>query len=235
VSLDGQVVVVLGGSSGIGLACAAASADLGAQVTIAARDPERLERAVAKLGAATRAVALDVSDEQAVAALFEAHDRVDHVVVTAGGPVTAPLLPTGLSVQQRVMDVRFWGALHACRHGAPRMPAHGSITLVSGAATARPRPGRPVGVAAGSAVEGLAKAMALELAPRRVNVVAPGPTRTPVLDRHTGPEAMEKLGRRLPVGCLGEPDDVAHAIVFLMTNGFTTGVTLRVDGGYVVA
>jgi NAD(P)-dependent dehydrogenase (short-subunit alcohol dehydrogenase family) len=115
------------------------------------------------------------------------------------------------------------------------MPGHGSITLVSGAATARPRPGRPVGVAAGSAVEALGKAMALELAPRRVNVLAPGPTRTPVLERHSGAEAMAALARQLPVGRLGEPDELAHAVVFLMTNGFVTGITLRVDGGYVVA
>jgi NAD(P)-dependent dehydrogenase (short-subunit alcohol dehydrogenase family) len=235
VRLDGQVVVVLGGSSGIGLACAAACAGLGAAVTIAARDPARLARAAATVGPSTRAVSLDVSDEGAVAGLFDAHERVDHVVVTAGRPVSAPVLTTDLAVQQQVMDVRFWAALYACRHGAQRMRGHGSFTLVSGAATARPRPGRPVGVAAGSAVEGLAKAMALELAPRRVNVVAPGPTRTAVLERHSGAEVMAALGRQLPVGRLGEPGDLAHAVVFLMTNGFITGVTLRVDGGYVVA
>jgi NAD(P)-dependent dehydrogenase (short-subunit alcohol dehydrogenase family) len=235
VDLAGQVVVVLGASAGIGFACAKAAARGGADVTIAARDAAPLADAVAAIGPSTRAFALDVSDEDAVARLFEHHRQVDHVVVMAGGPVTAPLLTTSVAEQHRVMDVRLWGALHACRHAAPRLADHGSITLVSGAATARPQAGRPVGVAAGAAVEGLAKALALELAPRRVNVVAPGPTRTRVLERHLEPPALAALAARLPAGRLGEPSDIADAVLFLMTNAFVSGITLRVDGGYVVS
>ena len=172
-----------------------------------------------------------------MASLFEAHDRVDHVVVVAGEPVTAPLLSTETAEQRGVMDVRFWGAVHACRHAAPRLSPRGTITLCSGAATARPQPGRPVGVAAGAAVEALVRALALELAPIRVNAVAPGPIRTGVFDRHFGERADEvaaALSRTLPVGRVGEPADAADAILFLMSNPYVTGITLRVDGGFVV-
>jgi NAD(P)-dependent dehydrogenase (short-subunit alcohol dehydrogenase family) len=235
--LQDRVVVVIGGSSGIGLACATEAARHGARVTVAARGSGPLRDAVAAIGPTARAVVLDVADEGAVEDLFASHEQVDHVVVVAGGPVSAPLLSTGIARQREVMDVRFWGAVHACKLAAPRLHPHGSITLCSGAATARPQPGRPVGVAAGAAVEGLVRALAVELGPARVNAIAPGPTRTGAFDHHFGEradQAAAALTRRLPVGRMGQAADLAHAVLFLMSNPFVTGITLRVDGGYVV-
>jgi NAD(P)-dependent dehydrogenase (short-subunit alcohol dehydrogenase family) len=236
-AFKGQVVVVVGGSSGIGYACAAEAVRGGARVTIVARGAERLEAAASSLGRGVTAVSLDVADEGAVAGLFDAYDAVHHVVVVAGEPVTAPLLTTDIARQRSVMEARFWGALNVCRSAAPTLAPQGSITLCSGAATARPRPGRPVGVAAGAAVEAFVRAAALEFAPVRVNAIAPGPTRTKVFDQHFGELADERaaaLAQTLPARRMGEPADVAGAVVFLMSNPFVTGITLRVDGGYTV-
>jgi NAD(P)-dependent dehydrogenase (short-subunit alcohol dehydrogenase family) len=236
-AFEGQVVVVLGGSSGIGYACAAEAVRGGARVTIVARRAGPLEVAANTLGRDVRAFSLDVADDVAVARLFDAHEAVDHVVVVAGEPVTAPLLSTDVARQRTIMEARFWGALSICRSAAPKLAPHGSITLCSGAATARPQPGRPVGVAAGAAVEALVRAAALEFAPVRVNAVAPGPTRTKVFDQHFGELADERaaaLAQTLPARRMGEPSDVAGAVVFLMSNPFVNGITLRVDGGYTV-
>jgi NAD(P)-dependent dehydrogenase (short-subunit alcohol dehydrogenase family) len=136
-----------------------------------------------------------------------------------------------VEVFRRSMEVRFWGALWACRYGAPRMDRGGSITLCSGLVAHRPRAGRAVGTAATAAVEAFARAMALELAPIRVNAVCPGGIDTPLLQREFGDkrdELVASLARRLPIG---RPEDVAGAILFLMGNGFVTGITLVVDGG----
>jgi NAD(P)-dependent dehydrogenase (short-subunit alcohol dehydrogenase family) len=236
-ALDGQIVVVVGGSSGIGYACAAEAVRQGARVTIVARRAGALDAAAGALGRNVRTASLDVADGEAVGRLFDAHDTVDHVVVVAGEPVTAPLLTTDIAQQRSVMETRFWGALNVCRSAAPKLTPRGSITLCSGAATARPQPGRPVGVAAGAAVEAFARAAALEFAPVRVNVIAPGPTRTKVFDEHFGDLADERaaaLAQTLPARRLGAPADLAGAVVFLMCNPFVTGVTLRVDGGYTV-
>lgn len=228
-------MVIIGGSSGIGLACAVRAAEAGADVTVAGRDAAKLTDAQRAIGEGVRVAALDIADENAVRRLFVGLERVDHVVVLAGEPISAPLVASDMTLQRRIMDVRFWGALYVCKYAAPKLPAEGSITLCSGVAVLRPQRGRPVGVASAAAVEGLVRALALEFAPIRVNAISPGPTRTGVFDRYFNERAEEvvaSLAERLPVRRIGEPADVAEAILFLMSNSYVTGITLHVDGGY---
>jgi NAD(P)-dependent dehydrogenase (short-subunit alcohol dehydrogenase family) len=233
-SLEGQIVVVVGASSGMGLATAAAAKAAGALVTIVARNRERLEEAQASLGGGVQIAALDAADAAAVAALFEGYERVDHVASFAGEQPVGSAGETTHELYQRALDARVWAARNLCAAAAPRMPETGSFTFCSGVSAWRPRAGRAAGAAATAAVESYARAMAVELAPKRVNTVCPGSFDTPVLDRAFGERKLEALQpylSTLPAGRLGKPDELAHAVLFLMTNGYVTGTVLHVDGG----
>ena len=114
------------------------------------------------------------------------------------------------------------------------MPSDGSFTFCSGVSAYRPRANRSAGAVATAALESFSRTMAVELAPIRVNAICPGPFDTEVLRRAMGPDheaVIERLGASLPLGRIGRPDEIAHAILFLMTNTYTTGITLRIDGG----
>jgi NAD(P)-dependent dehydrogenase (short-subunit alcohol dehydrogenase family) len=233
-SLRGSSVVVIGGSSGIGLATARRAADAGAHVTIVGRDEQRLAAASAQLEGDVRAFVADVADEAAVAKLFASVDEVDHVVNLAGTHVAGTIADLDTSMMRGPVDNRFWGPIHVCKHAPPRMSG-GSITLCTGAGVARPRAGAAIVAAAAGGSEVLAKAMALELAPVRVNVVRPGIVDTPLLDRMAGDrraEVVSSRSKRIPVGRIAQPDEIAHAIEFLMTNDYVTGTVLTVDGGH---
>jgi NAD(P)-dependent dehydrogenase (short-subunit alcohol dehydrogenase family) len=233
-TLEGAAVIVVGGSSGIGLATARAARAQGARVTIAGRSRERLERARAQLGGEVGAVALDVSEDAGVQALFEGAGRVDHVLLTAGSVVLAPRLQPALEALRPALEDRFWGAVRVAKHAAPHMGAGGSITFTSGSAGQRPAPGTALDSASCGAVEALARALALDLAPVRVNALCPGYVDTPLLRGALGARADEVLAgvaSALPARRIGRPEDVAHAALFLMTNGYVTGISLPVDGG----
>ncbi|HEY4332993.1 MAG TPA: SDR family oxidoreductase [Ilumatobacteraceae bacterium] len=233
-SLDGAHVVVLGGSSGMGLATARMAREAGAHVTIVGRDRDRLAAAHASLGDGVRAVAADVADRDALAAAFEGMDRVDHVANLAGEQPAAPVSSTPRDLMARAIDVRVWAAYNACALALPMMNPEGSFTFCSGLSAYRPRAGRSSGAVATGAVEALTRALAVELGPIRVNAICPGPIDTPVLDRAFGAnkvEALRPVTDKLPVPRLGTSDEVADAICFLMRNTYVTGITLHVDGG----
>ncbi len=230
----GTTVVVIGGSSGIGLATARAALGAGADVVITGRSTERLDAAAGVLDGRARTAALDSADEAATRALFETLDVVHHIFVSAGA--VGPGALTADTEQLRpLLETRVWGSVFAAKYGAPRMTAGGSITFCSGVSSIRPRPGgSSVSSASAAAVEALARSLALELAPIRVNVVVPGLVDTPLVsgmfgDRHA--DAMEAVGKTLPVGRVGQPEDIADAVLFLMGNGYVTGTTLIIDGG----
>lgn len=232
--LTERVVVVIGGSSGLGLATAAAAQEAGARVTIVARDTHRLEQARQRLGGEVRTAALDAADSEAVDRLFAGFDRVDHVASFTGEQPVGAVAETTHEQYQRSLDARVWAARNLCATAAPLMSAGGSFTFCSGVSAWRPRAGRSSGAAATGAVEAYARAMAVELAPIRVNTVCPGSFDTPVLDRAFGDrkaEMMQPYLSKLPAGRLGRPDELAHAVLFLMTNEYVTGTVLHIDGG----
>jgi len=233
-SLRDASVVVIGGSSGIGLATARRANDAGARVTIVGRDERRLESARDQLGGDVRSFALDVADEGAVEGLFASLETVDHVATLAGTHVAGSIADLDTAAMRGPVDNRFWGPIHVCKYAAPKMTA-GSITFCTGAGVARPRAGAAIVAAAAGGSEVLAKAMAVELSPIRVNVIRPGIVDTPLLDRMAGDrrdDMIAKQAKRIPVGRIAQPEEIAHAIEFLMTNEYVTGTMLTVDGGH---
>jgi NAD(P)-dependent dehydrogenase (short-subunit alcohol dehydrogenase family) len=234
-SLEGKVVVVLGGSTGMGLATAKAAAAERAQVVITGRSQEKLTAAIAQLPAGSQSAVLDVTDEAGTRSLFEQLDHVDHIFITAGTVTLGAGLAADTEKLRPGMDTRFWGALYAAKYGAARMKNGGSITLMSGVSAWRPRPGGSVGSASCGAIEAFGRSLALELAPIRVNTIAPGFIDTPLIDELIGERKqalIEMQAARLPVKRIGTPEDIAEAVLFLMKNGFVTGITLTVDGGH---
>jgi NAD(P)-dependent dehydrogenase (short-subunit alcohol dehydrogenase family) len=233
-SLDAATVVVLGGSSGMGLATAAMAQAQGANVTIVGRDPQRLENARASLGKGVRAIAADVADRDALASAFTGLEQVDHIAMFAGEQPSAAAEETAHDLVVRAVDVRVWAAYNACALALPMMNPEGSFTLCSGLSAHRPRAGRSAGAVATGAVEAVTRALAVELGPIRVNAICPGAVDTPMLDRVFGDskaKAMSAFTDRLPVPRLGTSDEVADAVCFLMRNTYVTGITLHVDGG----
>ena len=235
-ALNGTIVVILGGSSGIGLATAKAARAEGARVIITGRSPERLQAAKAVLGGDVKTAAVDVADEAGTRALFTELERVDHVFITAGAVVFDPKLATEIESIRSALDTRFWGAFYAAKFAAAKMGAGGSITFMSGAAAIRPIRGASVATASCAAVESFARALAVDLAPIRVNAIQPGLIDTPFLDTlgERRNAFIAEYSKRLPVGRPGRPEEVADAVLFLMKNGFVTGITLTIDGGGVL-
>jgi NAD(P)-dependent dehydrogenase (short-subunit alcohol dehydrogenase family) len=155
----------------------------------------------------------------------------------AGARAFGRLADTDTATLRVPMEVRFWGSLFLCKYAPAKMSRGGSITLSSGVVVERPSPGQGIGAASTAAVEAFTRAMALELAPIRVNTVRPGGVDTPLTQRLFGARRAEVIAEqasRLPVGRFGQPEDLADAIVFLMGNTYTTGVTLTIDGGHLL-
>jgi NAD(P)-dependent dehydrogenase (short-subunit alcohol dehydrogenase family) len=232
-SLAGQKVVVIGGSSGIGLATAELAKRKGAEVIIASRNAERLKAAAAKIGVA--AMAADVTSDDSVASLFKSVGPVDHVVVTAAQLRTGPFKTVAMDDVRATLEAKFWGAWRVAR--SANINAGGSLTLVSGFLSVRPRPNSAIVSAANGALESLTRALALELAPVRVNDVSPGIIDTPI--RAAMPEAarremLDKIATGLPVRRVGLGEDIAQQILVFMTNGFMTGSIVYLDGGALV-
>jgi NAD(P)-dependent dehydrogenase (short-subunit alcohol dehydrogenase family) len=228
-------VVVIGGTSGIGLEVARSAAASGARVTAAGRSTERIRAARASLGDAVAVRALDMSDESAVKQFFASFPHIDHLVVTAtGGPLRfGTVVETPMSEIRSALDHRFWGTYNVVRYAAPLIAPTGSVTLFSGGAAVKARAGGGVLSASVAAVEALSRALALELSPIRVNTLRSGAVDTPLL-RSAYPnfeEFARSTGAQLPVKRIGAASDVAHAVLFLMENPYMSGSTLGVDGG----
>jgi NAD(P)-dependent dehydrogenase (short-subunit alcohol dehydrogenase family) len=234
-TLKNSLVVILGGSTGIGLATARAAKAEGAQVIVTGRSTEKLQRAQAELGSDARTVVLDVADEEGTRRFFQGLAKVDHVFITAGTLIADRKLAPDSDTLRPAMDTRFWGALYAAKYAAPKIAAGGSITFMSGVAAWRPLEGAAVASASCGAVEAFARALALDLAPIRVNTIEPGYVDTPLLDSLLGAKKGEILAAaaaRLPAKRIGTAEDVADAVLFLMKNGYVTGITLTIDGGH---
>lgn len=238
-TLQGAKVVVLGGTSGIGLATARAAADDGAEVVVVSGRKEKVATAVASLGPRATGEVANLSDETQTRSLFERVGALDHLVYTAGESLTiGPLATLDLEAARRAFEVRVFGAMAAVKHAAPRIRPGGSIVLTHGIAGDRPSPGWTVGASVCGAMEALTRALAVELAPVRVNAVSPGFVRTPLWSDIPEPQRealFREAGKKLPVGRVGDAPEIAETYVYLMRNAFSTGQTVIVDGGGVLA
>jgi NAD(P)-dependent dehydrogenase (short-subunit alcohol dehydrogenase family) len=237
-SLNGQRVVVLGGTSGIGLATAQVAARQGASVTVVSSNPSRVQRALAELPASASGEAADLTDPKQVDAVFQRIGELDHMVFTAGEALQLMELSSmDLELAQEFFTLRYFGTLSAVRAAAPRIRPHGSIALSTGIAGDRAGAGWSVGASICGAVESLTRALAVELAPIRVNAVSPGLVRTPLWERMPAANREQmyaSVAGSIPVGRVGEPQDIADAFVFLMNQGFATGSVITVDGSAIL-
>lgn len=233
-TLHGRSVVIFGGTSGIGLAAATQAKAAGAQVIVVGSDPDRAARAAAENGLAGWRAA-DVTRSETIAAAVADTPHVDHLVLLAGSFVAGRILDADVDHLRRAFDERIWAAVHVIRTLGDRLAADGSITLISGSLADRPNAyGTAVLAAASAAMEAFARGLALELAPRRVNALSPGPVDTPLLSRTLGPGRdayVASLTEKLPLHRLGTAEQAAAAVLFLMSNSFMTGETLHIDGG----
>ncbi len=235
---DNKRVVIVGGSSGIGLAVAEKVALLGAEVVIVSSKAERVQEAIKSIGGEARGQAVDVSDEKAVESFFTSLGAFDHLVFTAGDSLQLHgLADTNLKQARHAFELRYWSALATVKYGSPQIRKGGSIVLTTGVAGRRPHSGWVIAASVCGTIEALTRALAIELAPIRVNAVCPGVVRTNLWQNMSSVEReqlFESVGKRLPVGRVGEAHDIAQAYLFLMQEGFSTGQTVVVDGGTVL-
>ncbi|MCW5729701.1 MAG: SDR family oxidoreductase [Alphaproteobacteria bacterium] len=236
--LAGKHVVVVGGASGMGEAIARKALEAGARVTIAGSSQARLAAAAKRLGTGAATLVLDLADAGSIAAAGRAIPALDHLLITAQSRAAVqtirPLAELDFDLLRQAFEVKLFGALRLVRELAGALARDGSITFFSGGASRRIIPGH-VGLAAvNAAIEAAARQLARELAPVRVNVISPGLVRTGAYDAM--PEAQREAmfaarARALPVGRVGEPEDIALAALHLMTNGYVSGAVQDVDGG----
>jgi NAD(P)-dependent dehydrogenase (short-subunit alcohol dehydrogenase family) len=236
--MQGKRVVLIGGTAGIGLATAHAAAAAGARIVVVSGKPATVAKALGELPTGTQGEAVDVRQEAAVKALFDRLGAFDHLVYTAGEAMTpAPVVETEISVVRQFFEIRFWGAYASIKYAAPHIRPGGSIVLSSGDASQRAGRGWAVAAAALGAMESLTRTLAVELAPIRVNLVRAGMTRTAVwqeFSEDVREELFRSQGAALPVGRIGEPEDIARTYVHLMQQEFATGSIFTVDGGEAV-
>ncbi|MEZ5559891.1 MAG: SDR family oxidoreductase [Pseudomonadales bacterium] len=233
-NIEGRRALVLGGTSGIGLAATRQLADAGAEVIAMSRSAGNLQQAQAVLDGRGTVRSLDVLDRAAMSATFAELAPFDILVAaaTGGERATGPFLSMDLDGFQGSF-AKLWGYVNAVRLGAEHMSDNGCIVLVSGSPARKCRPGMSAISTVGNAVEGFARAVAPELAPRRINVVSPGVIDTPMFA--VAGDAREQFLSSATAGNLikraGSPDEVAMAILFTIRNDFVTGTTVDVDGG----
>jgi NAD(P)-dependent dehydrogenase (short-subunit alcohol dehydrogenase family) len=236
--LSGQRIVIIGGSSGIGLALAQAAVDAGAEVMIGSSSESKLQAALRGFTERVAGWQIDVTREESVREFFEKIGEVDHVAVTAGAPYSPALVvDSDLSESQKPFLFQYWGQFLVAKHAGPRLSNGGSLTLTSGILSQRPAKKLAAQASANAAIEALGRTLALELGPRRANVVCPGFTDTgKVLADVPAPQRDVQLrelkGANLPVQRVGQPKDLAVAYIFAMENPYVTGQVLFVDGGF---
>lgn len=231
-------VVVIGGSSGMGLASAELALARGAEVTIVGRSAERLARTAATLGPEKRlkTIAADVTREDEVSRLFERVGSFDHLVVTAVSHLAYPTIQElDLEAARQTIDAKLIAALLLAKYASKQIARHGSITFTAGIAAERPLPTGFLVAAVNGALFSLAYGLALALAPVRVNTLSPGWVDTPTWETIFGDKKdsmIEQMAQRLPTRRIGRPADIAHSLLFLMENEFATGTVLHIDGGH---
>lgn len=231
-ALQDKRVVIIGGSSGMGLATAIEASRQGAQIVIAGRSLNKLEKAQAAINPETTQIyQLDNRKEEEVQAFFEQVGSFDHLF-TPGASYTLGSITMDTEQAKSPFEGKFWPQYFAAKHAVPHIAKSGSIVLMSGAYSQRPLgPGAAYGACNG-AIESLGKALAVELAPVRVNVVSPGTIWRDGPEGELRAQAFENYKEVTLLHRVGLNEEVAHTVLYLMTNQYTTGSVLYPDGGY---
>jgi NAD(P)-dependent dehydrogenase (short-subunit alcohol dehydrogenase family) len=233
-----QRIVILGGTSGIGLATAERAAADGATVIVASSRADRVDAALERLPASAEGYVINVRHEEEIRDLFNRLGRFDHLAFTAGETLQIDAIrDTDLDAARRALDVRLWGAYAAVKHAVAHIRPGGSIVLSSGIAGTRPEPNWTIAASVCGALDALTRALAVELAPIRVNAVAPGVVRSDLwreMSEEDRSAMYDSLSEALPVGRVGEVADIADAFLYLMRNGYSSGTIVTVDGGSVL-
>jgi len=230
-----ECVVVMGGTSGIGLATAERELRQGREVIVTGRDKRRLEAALERLGDGATGASVDAADEEAVQAFFAATGRIDHVVLAVTGNTAAgPFAALALSELRAATEGKLVAQTVAAQAALKTLRPSGSLTFVTAGSSGAAIPGTAGLAAVNAAVEAMVPVLAVELAPIRVNAVSPGIIDTPWwnwLGADARRQTFDAYARSAPAGRVGRPEDIAEAIGYLIGNTFTTGVVLPVDGG----
>lgn len=239
-TLTDHLVVVIGGTSGIGAAAAKAAHALGAEVVVVGRDESKLRRTTEELGNRVRGERVNASEPQQLMALFGRLKELDHLVLSvSAGPVgLGPIATLNPEDVRKAFDGKFWPYLLALQTALPHIRKQGSITMVGAASAGAALPGVAGFAAVNGAIEAMIPALAVELKPIRVNAVSPGVVDTrfwqPLGDDQRS-AMFEKYAAATPVGRIANPADIGEAVVSLISNSFITGTTLPVDGGLTLA
>jgi NAD(P)-dependent dehydrogenase (short-subunit alcohol dehydrogenase family) len=232
--LEGQTVVLIGGSAGIGLETARRARAEGAEVILTGRDLDRLKRAAADVDARSTAV-FDAGDPQQLAQFFdELPDQVDHVLVTAGGNYYARLADIDFREAKRLVDDHFFLPLHLARAAIGKVRPPGTLLFMGGVGDQHPFLSGVLSAPLTAALPVMVKNLALEIAPLRVNLIAAGFVDTDLSERLLGDQIEERraeLRETLPIRRVVGPEDVAELAVHLMTNSALTGASFTIDGG----
>ncbi len=232
--VSGKTAIIFGGTSGIGLAASKQLAAKGAKVVAVSRNPDR----AGDVPAGVTLAKCDVLDRDAVEALLKQHAPFEILVsaATGGSRALGPFLDMDMNGYKASFD-KLWGYANIVRYGAQHMTKDGSVVLVSGAPARKCKPGQVALSSVGGAVEALVRAIAPEIAPRRINVVSPGSIDTPMvsLEGEARTEMYAKATAANLIARAGTADEVAQGILFVIENDFVTGTTIDVDGGWLLS
>jgi NAD(P)-dependent dehydrogenase (short-subunit alcohol dehydrogenase family) len=230
--LNGKKILIIGGSSGIGLATAAGALKEGASVTIASRSEEKLRSAKALLQGTVEARQIDVGDSVSVSNFFDASPIYDHIVISGAAFKFGTIRDQDIEEAYVAMNVKFWGAYRVVKKAT--VSPEGSFVFVSGFLSRRPKPGMTLIGAVNAALETLAQGLALEMAPIRFNVVSPGTIDTPsraAMPAEARKTMLENIARGLPVKRVGLAEDISDQVLLFLRNTFATGTVVYLDGG----
>jgi NAD(P)-dependent dehydrogenase (short-subunit alcohol dehydrogenase family) len=233
--LTNQRVVIMGGSSGIGLATAQMLVDTGAEVTITGRSQDKINAAVAQLGERASGAVVDATSIPQLQTFFREHGIFQHLVIAVSGAAGAGAFRT-LELQdlRHGFEAKFWPQIAIAQTSLQTLQSDGSMTFITAGSSRKALPGTAGLAAINGALDAMIPTLAVELRPLRVNAVSPGVIATPWWDRV--PESFRndffaQSAASAPAGRVGQPEDVAQAIVFLIQNTFVTGSIIDCDGG----
>jgi NAD(P)-dependent dehydrogenase (short-subunit alcohol dehydrogenase family) len=233
--LQNQKVIIMGGTSGMGLATAKAATTAGATVLITGRDQNKLAKALAELPQSASGEVVDATVEKEVRDFFRRSDPFDHLVLAVSGREgSGPFESLGVDTLKRAFDGKFWAQFMAAQMGLTKLRENGSIVFITAASARTSIPGTAGLAAINGALEAMIPTLALELKPIRVNAVSPGVVKTPWWDTLPSEQreaVFKQTAQTLPVGRIGTPEDVAEVIMLLLGNGFMTSTVIECDGG----